>query len=667
MGNNHETRLFDRLAEIDIKLADETRQLVTNVEPLLARAPATFPSGTSHTAQHTHVVEMCASMLIPDAMLSELSKDELQLLILGCHCHDLGMSATVRQCSTPEDQEQARRDHAVRVGSQLRKHKFEIGFRDDALIDALAEVCRGHRPKKVDGKANWDDIKPSLILSPARTARIRVIAALVYAADEMHLGHDRAPEREQSWAEISNPESAKHWERHRLIVGPALSNGRVQFNVTAPTLASESDLLKNVLMKALGAVHDSRKLILTEGIDVDLAEVEIVWNREPLWELLTVKAASDLQPRTIEKVGADVLQLYLKCSSEFVDIAELGVVVGSDKQSLLAGIRRTVSDFECRDFLQPAEKADGLTLNASLDAAAYFFDLTKAADAIDSILQGKYAALHDFDLQRSRFGALHHAEAVSPTIAKGFGIYPALPKDSPAAILLELSPTARAMAMQGVPSSSMIAKPTPLALVTLAGASLDTLRQSELMLDERLRNAFKALAAEIAKELPTFIKFVEEIALLRGYSDDQLEGVLVPSAGVIEAHQQSVGQDGRGIEDSDNRSITITQTFPSILDSACVAFPHLLIASQRTGYPVKFIGGDDTSLTVKEVRPDNSESESSIAAFAIGPGEGRHAGTMCERADFDFDPESRVLTFQMQQRGTDEFPNIDLPLILGTV
>ncbi|MEZ6145181.1 MAG: hypothetical protein R3B91_07050 [Planctomycetaceae bacterium] len=75
-------------------LLKEVEHIVEKATPQLWHSYGTFPSGTKHTPEHTAMVERIADYLPTDDLLSELTDDEIGLLILGCHYHDLGMSGT---------------------------------------------------------------------------------------------------------------------------------------------------------------------------------------------------------------------------------------------------------------------------------------------------------------------------------------------------------------------------------------------------------------------------------------------------------------------------------------------------------------------------------------------------------------------------------------------
>ena len=509
---------------------DETVNLVNEAQPLLWHTLSTFPSGTSHTPEHTATVEQIASMLIPDAILELLNDDELQLLVLGCHYHDLGMAGTEKENATPESQEQARRDHAIRIGDVLKERWQEFRFRDHALADALAQVCRGHRPQKVDGIASWDSTRETGILAPGRTVRLRVVSALVYAADELHIGADRATVKEEQWLQIMNEESRRHWRRHQLIQGPAVVDGHLRFEVLPPTVAVERDLRTQVLRKALLAIRASNELLAIQGIEGTLRPITIAWNRDPLWRLLVVRQLSDLVPRSTGEIRAEVMSAYTAATADFEDLTNYFRVEYDDETSLSAEIDRVISDYCCRGYLQSNDSQDeALVLNTDMASANVFFRAAKQADELDVLFEGRYAAHYDFELQRSPYGIRHAELSMQPTVHSAYGLLPTSSAEKPISELLQLSPTARRLAIEGSPSPGVLSKPHVLALTVLSGASLDLLRDPTLILGAEFRTAYKTLTAFVINGQNAFTRLMEELALVDGYTHEQLCAALNPS------------------------------------------------------------------------------------------------------------------------------------------
>jgi hypothetical protein len=656
------SRLRECLAQRNQPVFDETQRLVNEAQPLLWHTLSTFPTGTSHTPKHTLTVEQIASMLLPDAILHQLNDDELQLLILGCHYHDLGMAGTEAENATQASREQARRDHAVRIGEVLRQKWQDMGFRDDALANALAEVCRGHRPPKVDGIASWESIREGAVLGLNRSARLRVVSALVYMADELHIGADRAPTREEEWLQITDEESRRHWKRHQMITGPAFVEGKLRFEVSPRTLALEGDLRKGVLHKALTAVSAGKALLQSAGFPEDVNSILVSWNREELWHLEIARELADLVPRSREEIREAVFTRYNTASSEFITLGDLAHIEPSNESALRSEIDRVVSDYVCQGYLRPVEgdQPDAFELGANMNVAKVFFHVSKEADELDILFEGRHAAHYDFDLQRSAFGVRHTELCVEPLVRATYGVLATSEVERSLFILLKSSPSARHLAVEGAPSPSILSKPHALALIVLSGASLDLLRDPTLILDSTFRNAYRTLASLVSAEQAAFTRLVEELALVDGYTHEQLYEALNPSAEAKEAYSRSIGHDGSTMEGS--TQLTISQRIPAKLRPIAVSFPHLFLAGQRAKTTVHLVSTEEAPLSVRENKLDGIETPVELSAITFGPGPGRIAPTFALRADFDFDVETKELRLSVCPPAP--VLNCDAPLLM---
>ena len=375
-------------------LSNQAVHLIRESHRFLQYTISTFPSGTDHTPQHTITVERIARLLLPDAFLAALQNDELFFLTVACHYHDLAMAGTEADDQTPERREQVRRDHAIRIGTIVRKRWAELGFGDERTAQVLGEVCRGHRPKKdSEGKAGWSELHSEEVIRPGVSVRVRLLAALTYAADELHLGADRAPARVQSWRDIRDEESRRHWLRHQAVNGPTYTNkGTLLFQVNADTPGFEENLRAQVFRKALGAIRDLRVQALADGVTVPLPNIEVQWNRQLTWELLLLEACSDLRPARDEIVQA-MLDRFAELTGRSTDLGGLCLERGSAECDLRSSALRCVEDaITYRHLVEASGVPGGLQLDTLEPMADAFFNRMQAADGLDRLFLGRYHA-----------------------------------------------------------------------------------------------------------------------------------------------------------------------------------------------------------------------------------------------------------------------------------
>jgi hypothetical protein len=243
--------LVHALRSRDSGLADRAARLIGQSQRFLEYTLSTFPGGTDHTQRHTRTVEKIARMVLSDDFLVAMTGEELFFLAVACHYHDLAMAGTEADDRTAESREQVRRDHAIRIGDIVRERWAELGFENQRSAAVLGEVCRGHRPKKnAEGEANWDELNATEVLGPGVAVRVRLLSALIYAIDELHLGADRAPERVQNWRNIQDDESRRHWRRHQAVNGPVPRlPASLLFQVSADTPEFEENLRSQVFAR----------------------------------------------------------------------------------------------------------------------------------------------------------------------------------------------------------------------------------------------------------------------------------------------------------------------------------------------------------------------------------------------------------------------------------
>ena len=227
-------------------------------------------------------------MLLSDAFIATINDHELYFLALACHYHDLAMAGTEADDQTVEGRDQVRRDHAIRIGQIVCKRWAELGFENPREAEVLGEVCRGHRPhRNAEGEVDWEDIDAHAILGVGVCVRLRLLSAMVYAADELHLGADRAPERIERWREIKEEEARRHWRRHQATHGPASPRpGVLSYQINVETPGFEENMRSQVFQKALRAVQALRRQAETEGVTAALPTLELQWNRRVLWGTL---------------------------------------------------------------------------------------------------------------------------------------------------------------------------------------------------------------------------------------------------------------------------------------------------------------------------------------------------------------------------------------------
>jgi hypothetical protein len=645
----------------DSELLSEVESLIARVTPLLWRTLSTFPTGTDHTPNHTHAVEQNAGLLLSDELLAELQSDEIALVILGCHFHDLGMAGTEADNINTLTQEQARRDHAIRIGDRIRDNWSDLGFRDESFALALAEVCRGHRPKRHDGKATWSDIRERAIVGPNRPVRLRLISALVYAADELHITADRAQIFEQQWMRLQSDEARKHWKRHQCIFGPVFDNGTVSFEAHLSTFSFERDLRKYCFEKAFTSVRDAQDELTRQSIKSTLPKMAVNWVRDETWRLQILAVLADMRGRTAEVITNEVYAQFAVATESFVSLTEYCEETPTAEVDVKSSIRRVIDAYRTQSYLSDSD--DSFVLDTGIKSNIEFSRITRLADECDVLLDGRYASHHEFDLLKSDYGRMFAIHSLTPLITANFGVDLTTDKSEWAVrVLIESSPTARRLLIEAPPAPSILVKRHLLRSSAISGASLDLLRCPEIMLQQEFRQAIRHLSGTQSSGQLDFLRFIEELILVDGYSLEQVREAVLHSEEELEALKSSVPLNSP--TNGNTKELQIKQSIPLDIRAIAVSIPHLWIVGQRTRLPIELLNTKEAPLTISTTGADAAFTENQqpvMMSFAPGP-PSAPARVDC-RSTLSIDISARTIHLEAQKLTEQIDPT--LPLIVS--
>jgi hypothetical protein len=613
--NNHP--LVNVLRSRDHSLADEAARLIEQSARFLEYTLSTFPGGTDHTLRHTRTVETIGRMVLSDDFLTAMTSTELFFLAVACHYHDLAMAGTEADDKTAEAREQVRRDHAIRIGGIVRDKWAELGFENRRLAEVLGEVCRGHRPKKnSDGEANWDDLNKTEVLGPGNAVRVRLLSAIIYAIDELHLGADRAPERVQNWRNIEDEESRRHWRRHQAVSGPVRSEpATLLFQVSADTPEFEENLRSQVFRKAFSALRDLRRQAEAEGVTAPLPSITIRWERRSMWGLLLPVVCSDLRPRSRDEIVEAIVGRFRQATAGRVGLKAVCTEEGNTDAELASSVGRAVDEaMLTRHLVAASGPAGGFVLSSLPAHADAFFKRARKADDVDLLFVGRYRRSWQRELFASEFGRGYVRGSVFPAIEQAYSVrLTQRPADDPVRLLLESCPTAARLVRDCAPSADNLVKESLLAQATVTGALIDMHSDPERLLDGPVRRAVRALTAENGTVAPT-VRLLEELALLGGFSPAQLSTAVTRSEAAQAAVEEETPNSSKGI------LIHMAQSLPAGAAGATHLY-RLLLASQRAGTPILLTAAVDHDLTLR-VEGDHELAHRDTTGLMVGIGPG---------------------------------------------
>lgn len=627
-------------------------QLVNNASQLLQYTLSSFPEGTIHTSDHTNVVELTAAKIIGLGFADRLSDEELLLLLLGCHYHDLGMAAPDHQNQSEKGRKQARKEHAITIGARIRTHWKSLGFRDETFAHALAEVCRGHRPNRDDDHvANWNDIDDTCILRPDCTVRLRLVASILYAADELHIGADRAPQRNEDWLQIENVESRRHWKRHREINGPGATSHTLTFEINIQTAKFEEDVRSSVLVKALGAVRDMKAQIVKDEPDFALPDVTITFKRDDMWELMSTELLADLVPRTLQEIESRVFEQFESNYRNLMSLESVCTELPTHDDSRLR-LRRQISDMVQEADIVAVEDGSHFVLSTDMRKSQAAFALCRSADELDELFYGSLYAKHESEMYSSAFGSAHIETHVLPKVANAFGVHlNKEAKDSELLTVIRKSPTAALVFQSLRKSTGVIVERDVFSIMLLSCMFHDCLRNPNIVLDSQLRGALQKVCESVVGESPRVLRLAKELALSLGLSLDQLRGILGTSKEMsAELRNQN--------RETDIQTITFSQQFP--IKEVSLSMGHIMLAGRRANKEIVILNTEIAPLAYKSSREQPSKEQ--IHSLSIGPGVANPIRSSL-RTTIEIDEQSRVVTFSCRKLDPTSL-NEDAPFIL---
>ncbi len=613
-----ENPLCNYLASRDSVLAQKAINIIRNAEEFLNRVVATFPTGTDHGPSHTRTVEQIAFDLIEGDAASHLNEHELFFLALACHYHDLGMAGGELDNENVESRIQVRQDHAVRIGSRLEEEWVSLGFEHQGDATVLGEICKAHRPKRdQSGHATWDDYASTKVIRPGSSIRLRLVAAILFAADELHIGKDRAPKRTEEFAKIKNPESRRHWFRHQCVSGPALTNGRLTCDIRVGSPVEERDIRTNHLAKAFRGVDDLRRLSAQDNFNHQFPEVLVRWDRKRLWKLLLVDEASDLVARSIEDLAEIVVSRHQAEQKGVDSLTGLAIEENNSKAEMVQEARIVIEDFvQQRHFVRIE---GGVILSTSEVSFECFQGILGQADANDSLLETVLPSKYSFALFRKKYGEHFISNTLIPRLAHSLQVFIPLNEsgDVPLAEVLRVSPSACKLlaSFESVPNP--VEKRDVAALLALSGLIVDALHDPTILLDSASRNAVRRLFSYAEATLPKTLCYLEELVLVSGLNLRQVADIIVPSKELAKAFHEPPSREGVALP----IQLTVTQTLPKAYASENCSLYHLLLASLRTGIELRVTASErmPMKIDVKGESPVGFEPNSDIQMFSIRP------------------------------------------------
>ena len=187
-----------RLRELDPALHKRFTDTVSVTGNLLFRYKRYFPEYNDHSGLHSmSVIDLC-NQLIGKEQILRLNQDELYILLMSCHLHDVGMGITSKKYDEFrekidfrdyfENHPNASLDRIIRDFHQefsalfIEKHAGFLELPSEAHLHAVMQVVRGHRKTDLFDR---NEFPPDFALPNGRSVCLPYLAALIRLADEI--------------------------------------------------------------------------------------------------------------------------------------------------------------------------------------------------------------------------------------------------------------------------------------------------------------------------------------------------------------------------------------------------------------------------------------------------------------------------------------------------
>jgi molecular chaperone HtpG len=234
-----------RLNKLNPSLASKLDETKHEVEHLLDKYSANFPTYTDHSIKHTLQVFEIASEVLNDDEIESLNADELYILSMACLLHDIGMclpESKIQDIANSEEIQAYKKSHPgltteefIRDVHHSLSHKFimqeweALHIPSPKYARAIGLVAEGHR--KVD-LGNFDAYDPHFF---AKTGKefvcLPFLASILRIADELDITNSRTPKLLTKYYMPNNERSVKEWQKHIATSQRNYKNDEVIFEV----------------------------------------------------------------------------------------------------------------------------------------------------------------------------------------------------------------------------------------------------------------------------------------------------------------------------------------------------------------------------------------------------------------------------------------------------
>ncbi len=239
-----------------------------NVSPILGRISTFFVDYTNHDVSHSDQVLLNLDWIIPPKVFNNLNKYEIQILLIACYLHDVGMAVGEKEADeliesgdfqlykkqsilTDKDKsdkelllEYVRFIHHKRSEKYIIENYKELGIENIGIARAVAIVTRGHREEDLSDAEEFDN--RFFVISGKDPVCLSFLASCLRLADEVDITRIRTPELLFKFVNPKNPISKKEWEKNKST----FTIGAVEKKIKIQAVCENPVIHKSILLTA---------------------------------------------------------------------------------------------------------------------------------------------------------------------------------------------------------------------------------------------------------------------------------------------------------------------------------------------------------------------------------------------------------------------------------
>jgi hypothetical protein len=280
-------------------------ELTIKVEPALTRTTNTLLNFTDHSLEHSLGVEKAYGIILNNNFTS-LSDDEKFVLIAATLLHDIGMVGQQSDFQIT-DYDSFRRDaHQHFSKERIFSESLTLNL-DPTDARIIADIAEAHR------KVPFESLPESIAYGIGGQIRIRLLAALLRFADELHVTKERT---NNFMTNILQPDedSLKHHRRHEHITGVTHNN---ENSIVISAYADDWEMEKLVeemigeiqsKLEQVRLIFEENEILIKEVIlqlqceDIITKEIFLILAKSPKTQEEIISNLPNRNPDVVKKV-----------------------------------------------------------------------------------------------------------------------------------------------------------------------------------------------------------------------------------------------------------------------------------------------------------------------------------------------------------------------------